>query len=68
VVTPSVVACGAAGEGLAGDSFNRAVGHGALEGMGGNAECDVLASPPEGTGEVVREEESVVAALLIEES
>ena len=63
VVTPGVGACAAAHEGFAFDDADGAVGHGALEGLGGHLKGDGLAGFPERLGEIVIKKQSVVTSL-----
>jgi hypothetical protein len=64
VVAPDVFAGAAPGVALTGDGADGSVGFATLEGLGGDLKGYLLAGLPEVGGELVREEQDVVAALL----
>ena len=61
VIEPGVFAGAAAGIGFADDGADGSVGHSAGEGLGGDLKGHDLAGFPEGRGELMGEEQSVVA-------
>lgn len=63
VILPDVRAVGAAGEGLAGNLKDLTMAVDAVVGGAGDREADAGAGAPEGAGEVVGEEQGVIAAL-----
>jgi hypothetical protein len=64
VVAPNVLARGAAGVGLAVDGADGPVGHLALEALLRDLKGDEFAGFPEVRGELMREEQDVVTALV----